>query len=109
MTKSDGKYPNKEDLETKVPGVTNPDELPLADPSDSNTSDVFQKNAQEKAGVHIQSAYGANKPDTGYNSLKPGERFPYGDRKEYERQFNQLSHDKWNEVKPNEDPFKPRA
>lgn len=107
MTKSDGKYPNKEDLKPKVPGVTNSDELPLADPSDSNTSEVFLKNAQEKSGEHKQSAYGANKPDASYNSPKPGESFPDGDRNEYNRQFNQLSHDKWNKEKPNEDPFKP--
>ena len=49
MTKSDGKYPNKEDLEPKVPGAASSDELPLADPSDSNTSDIFRKNALEKS------------------------------------------------------------
>ena len=107
MTKSDGKYPNKEDFEPKVPGAASSDELPLADPSDSNTSDIFRKNALEIVGEHSQSAFGANKPDASYNIPKPGECFPYGDKKEYDRQFNQLSHDKWNELKPNQDPFKP--
>ena len=69
MTKSDGKYPNKEDLEPKVPGAASSDELPLADPSDSNTSDIFRKNALEIVGEHSQSAFGANKPDASYNIL----------------------------------------
>ena len=103
MTKSDGKYPNKIDFEPKVPGVVNSDELPLADPSDSQTSDVFLRNAQEKAGEYIQSAFGANK----LGARKASVRNSIGERKAYNRQFNQLLHDKWNEVKPHKDPFKP--
>ena len=61
MTKSDGKYPNKEDLEPKVKGIANSDELPLADPSDSNTSDVFRKNTLVKTGEDEQSAFGTYK------------------------------------------------
>lgn len=109
MTKSNGKYPNKEDLEPKVRGATNPGELPLADPADSNVTDVFRKNAQDKTGENEQSAFGANKvgTDTGFTKPKLGEQFPYGDRETYNHTFNQHIHDKWNEEKPNEDPFKP--
>src|SRR3954453_4506047 len=71
MTKSDGKYPNKEDLEPKVKGIANSDELPLADPSDSNTSDVFIENTLVKTGEHEQSAFGTYKTDTGYNKPWP--------------------------------------
>jgi hypothetical protein len=106
MTKSDGKYPNKKDLEPKVAGVTNSDELPLADPADSNTWDVFRKNVQETTGENDQSAYGANKPNASYNNPNPDNHFP-GGIGEHDRKFNQQSHDKWNKEKPNENPFKP--
>ena len=114
MTKSDGTYPNKEDLEPKVKGAANSDELPLADPSDSNTSDVFRENALGKTGENEQSAYGTyktdtgyNKTDTGYNKPKSGERFPFGETTKDANSFDQKTHDKWNQEKPNEDPFKP--
>jgi hypothetical protein len=110
MTKSNGKYPNKEDLEPNVKGMLNSDELPLADPSDSNTSEVFRENEQEKTGEDKLSAYGANKvsnPDTGYDKPKTGERFTFGETNKDTHSFDQETHDKWNKEKPNEDPFKP--
>lgn len=107
MTKSDGKYPNKEDLEPKVKGVANSDELPLADPSDSNTSDVFRKNTLDKTGENEQSAYGTYKTDTGYNKPRSGEQYPFGEKHQEDNKFDQETHEKWNKEKPNEDPFKP--
>ncbi|KAA0955822.1 hypothetical protein FQ087_14640 [Sporosarcina sp. ANT_H38] len=107
MTKSDGKYPNKEDLEPKVKGVANSDELPLADPSDSNTSDVFRKNSLNKTGENEQSAFGTYKTDTGYNKPKSDEQYSVGEENKEDSKFDQETHDKWNEEKPNEDPFKP--
>ncbi len=107
MTKSDGKYPNKEDFEPKVAGVGKSDELPLADPSDSNVTEVFRRNEQKKTGENEPSAFAANKIDSGYNKPKSGERFPFGDKEEYDREFNQESHDKWNGEKTNNVPAKP--
>ncbi len=106
MTKSDGKYPNKNDLEPKVVGDATPGELPLADPADSNMTDVFRKNEQDKTGENKQSAFGANKAEAGDNKPKPSERFPDGDRENYEANFDQQSHDKWNDQKQNTDPLK---
>lgn len=107
MTKSDGKYPNKDDLEPKVRGAVNPDELPLADPADSSVTNVGRKSVRDKTRESEQSAYGVYKEDSGYNKPKLGESFPFGDREQYERKFNQESHDKWNEQKPNKVPLKP--
>lgn len=107
MTKSDGMYPNKEDLEPKVKGAANSDELPLADPSDSNTSDVFRENSLDKTGNHEQSAYGTYKADTGYNKPRSDEQDPSGEKNKEDNKFDQETHDKWNKEKPNEDPFKP--
>jgi len=107
MTKSDGKYPNKEDLEPKVKGVANSDELPLADPSDSNTSDVFRKNTLKKTGENEQSAYGTYKTDTGYNKPSMDEQYLFEEKNKEDNKFDQETHDKWNKEKPNEDPFKP--
>jgi len=107
MTKSDGKYPNKEDLEPKVKGVANSDELPLADPSDSNTSDEFRKNALKKTGENEQSAYGTYKTDTGYNKPRADEQSPLGEANKEDSKFDHETHEKWNKEKPNEDPFKP--
>ncbi|WP_318614814.1 hypothetical protein [Sporosarcina sp. YIM B06819] len=107
MTKSDGKYPNKEDFEPKVAGVVNTDELPLADPADSNVTDVFRKNAQGKTGENEPSAFAANKADNGYDKPKSDEPFPFDDKEEPDREFNQESHDKWNGEKTNNVPAKP--
>ncbi|WP_432363268.1 hypothetical protein [Sporosarcina sp. UB5] len=66
MTILDGKYPNKQDLEPKIfhpgKGVGPAHELPLADPSDSNYTFEFRKNAQNKTGMDEPSAYSKNKP-----------------------------------------------
>lgn len=105
MTIKDGKYPNKKDLEPRIPhpikGAVRPDELPLADPADSDTSDTFHKNALMKKEHTGQSAYGANQPGatSSYSILKPGERFPYGDRDDYMRKFNTAAHEQWNKHK----------
>lgn len=105
MTIKDGKYPNKKDLEPKVlhpgKGMVPTHELPLADPSDSNWTRDFRKNAQDKTGENEPSAYSENKPlaSTNYHVPKPGERFPFGDQEEYNHKFNEKAHEKWNEHK----------
>lgn len=107
MTKSDGNYPNKEDFEPKVAGVGKSDELPLADPSDSNVTDVFRKNEQKKTGEDEPSAFATNKVDSNYNKPNSEESSPLADKDEYDREFNQESHDKWNGEKTNNVPAKP--
>ena len=110
MTKSDGKYPNKEDLEPNIKGMSKSDELPLADPSDSNTTEVFRENEQEETGENKPSAFGSNKmdnPNKGDSKPKSGEGYPYGEVDKENSNFDQHTHDKWNKEKPNEDPFKP--
>ncbi|MDV6379103.1 hypothetical protein ORD22_12845 [Sporosarcina sp. GW1-11] len=109
MTTVDGKYPNKRDLTPKV-GIDNeravvPDELPLADPADSDSTATFRENAQDDTGKHQPSAYSQNKsPSQNYHDLKPGEEFPYGDQDEYNRKYNHEAHGQWNEHKNIEKP-----
>ncbi|WP_153733087.1 hypothetical protein [Sporosarcina obsidiansis] len=115
MTIVDGKYPNKKDLEPKVKDeiyggkkAKRSDELPLADPADSDSTTVFRENAQDRTGEHKPSAYSQNKsPSQNYHDLKPGEQFPYGDQEEYNRQYNQQAHDEWNEHKSIKKPTDP--
>lgn len=110
MTKSDGKYPNKEDLEPNIKGMPNSDELPLADPSDSNTSEVFRENEREETGENKPSAFGSNKTNNtnpGLNKPVSDERYPSNEDNKENNNFDQHTHDKWNEEKPNENPFKP--
>ena len=110
MTKSDGKYPNKEDLEPNITGMPKSDELPLADPSDSNTSEVFRENEQEETGENKPSAFGSNKknnPNPVNDKLVSGEGNPDGEGKKEKNNFDQHTHEKWNKEKPNENPFKP--
>lgn len=110
MTKSDGKYPNKEDLEPNVKGMGNYDELPLADPSDSNVSAIFRENEMEKTGENKPSAFATNKVDnlgTGYNKPKSDERILVSESNKENSNFNQQTHDEWNKEKPNERPFRP--
>ncbi|WP_040758648.1 hypothetical protein [Sporosarcina newyorkensis] len=107
MTIVDGKYPNKKDLEPKVKAeihngkrVSATDELPLADPADSDSTAVFRENAQDDTGKHRPSAYSQNKsPSQNYHDLKPGEQFPFGDQEEYNRKYNHEAHNQWNEHK----------
>lgn len=112
MTSINGKYPNEKDYDPKVEKVEEhndenvvedvvvPDELPLADPSDSDSSVAFRENAQDTTGEHQPSAYGQNKsPSQNYHDLTPGERFPYGDQEAYNRKYNHEAHDQWNEHK----------
>lgn len=56
-------YPNKEDYEKNIYAhAENPEELPLADPSESNATKVFRDNeAKEDAGDAKPSAFGENK------------------------------------------------
>lgn len=107
MTIVDGKYPNKKDLEPKVKDThtdgnkaKRPDELPLADPADSDSTVTFRENAQDHTGEHKPSAYSQNKsPSQNYHDLTPGEQFPYGDQEEYNRKYNHEAHEQWNEHK----------
>ena len=110
MTKSDGNYPNKDDLEPNVKGMSKSDELPLADPSDSNTSEVFRENEQEETGENKPSAFAENKinnTNTGNNKPVSGVGSPNGEVDKEKSNFDQHTHEKWNKEKPNEDPFKP--
>lgn len=109
MTTVDGKYPNKRDLTPKVSSKNEravvPDELPLADPADSDSTAAFRENAQDETGKHQPSAYSQNKsPSQNYHDLKPGEEFPYGDQDEYNRKYNHEAHGQWNEHKNIEKP-----
>ncbi|CAM3237326.1 hypothetical protein FITA111629_11605 [Filibacter tadaridae] len=105
MTIKDGKYPNKEDLEPKVAHpngrMTPTDELPLADPSDSNSTDTFRDNAQDKKGEHKPSAYNENKknvkPST--NNPKLSGNIPSREREQSNQEFNVQAHSEWNEHK----------
>jgi hypothetical protein len=45
--------------------------------------------------------------DTGYTEPTVGEEFPYTDETQGNGSFNQEMHDKWNDQKPDEDPFRP--
>lgn len=112
MTNVNGKYPNEKDLTPKVKEVEEhndvnvvedvvvPDELPLADPADSDSSVSFRENAQDETGAHKPSAYSQNKsPSQNYHDLTSGEKFPYGDQETYNRKYNHEAHDQWNEHK----------
>ena len=45
--------------------------------------------------------------DTGYSEPTVGEEFPYTDETTGNGSFNQEMHDKWNDQKPDDNPFKP--
>ena len=120
MTNVNGKYPTEKDVTPKVKEIEEhndvdviqdvvvPDELPLADPADSDSSASFRENAQDENGEHKPSAYSQNKsPSQNYHDLTPGEQFPYGDQETYNRKYNHEAHDQWNEhknIKKDEDP-----
>lgn len=55
-------YPNKEDYEKNIYAhAENPDELPLADPAESNATKTFRENAaKEDEGTDEPSAFGQN-------------------------------------------------
>ena len=64
MMKKHENYPNKADFEPNIDkhlkdGET--EELPLADPSESNATETFRINESIKKGEHEQSAFGVNK------------------------------------------------
>lgn len=105
MTIVDGKYPNKKDLEPKIlhpgKGVGPAHELPLADPADSNWTNEFRKNAQDKTGIDDPSAYSENKPFV--NEFQALE-VPLGQTNEA-REFNSETREKWNSQKRNDKPI----
>ena len=62
MSKKNDKYPNKADYEPNVDKHSKEDgELPLADPSESNETEVFRKNESKKADENMPSAFNENK------------------------------------------------
>ncbi|MCM3755919.1 hypothetical protein M3197_00315 [Sporosarcina aquimarina] len=87
MTIKDGNYPNKEDLEPKVPKKGKPagpaNELPLSDPADSNFTHEFLENERDKTGEHAPSI------------------FKESEAKSSERIHNEKAHAEWNESKRN--------
>ncbi|REB06038.1 hypothetical protein DVB69_13970 [Sporosarcina sp. BI001-red] len=87
MTIKDGKYPNKEDLEPKVPKQGKPagpaDELPLSDPADSNFTHEYLENEPDKMGEQVPSVFKEN------------------EEKISERTHNEKAHTEWNESKRN--------
>lgn len=107
MTIVDGKYPNKKDLEPKIlhpgKGVGPANELPLADPADSNWTHEFRKNAQEKAGLDDPSAYSKNKPFV--NEFQVIEDMPERAPSNENREFNSMAREKWNSQKRNDKPI----
>ncbi len=87
MTIKDGKYPNKEDLEPKVPKQGKPagpaDELPLSDPADSNYTHEFLENERDETGEHAPSIFTENEEKTS------------------QRTHNEKAHSEWNASKRN--------
>lgn len=110
MTTVDGKYPNKKDLAPKVEiekeKVVIPDELPLADPADSDSGAAFAETAQQDGDAkHKPSAYSQNKsPSQNHHELKKGEESPSDDQEENNRKYNSEAHGQWNEHKNIEKP-----
>ncbi|MFD1204601.1 MULTISPECIES: hypothetical protein [Sporosarcina] len=107
MTIVDGKYPNKKDLEPKIlhpgKGARPTHELPLADPADSNWTNEFRKNAEDKTGMDHPSAYSENKPlinefHTEHTEMGVPE-------KSNSHEFNRTTHEKWNKQKRNDRPI----
>jgi hypothetical protein len=69
-------YPNARDYDPQR-GDRNEGELPLADPSESNSTDIFRENEDEDDGKDEPSAFeGDEGPDKGYNDTAPNERYP---------------------------------
>ncbi|MDW0118216.1 hypothetical protein QTL97_14885 [Sporosarcina thermotolerans] len=107
MTIVDGKYPNKKDLEPKIlhpgKGVGPAYELPLADPADSNFTNEFRKNAQDKIGMDVPSAFSQNKPlfnEFQVTDNDVSERMPIENR-----EFDSATREKWNSQKRNDKPI----
>ncbi|WP_185790715.1 mechanosensitive ion channel [Bhargavaea beijingensis] len=79
MTKHED-YPNKRDYDPQR-GNRNEGELPLADPSESNSTDVFRENEDDKTGKGEPSAFeGDEGRDKGYNDTAPNEQYPGDDQ-----------------------------
>lgn len=108
MTIVDGKYPNKKDLEPKIlhpgKGVGPTYELPLADPADSNWTNEFRKNAQDKTGIDDPSVYSENKPLVNEFQVV-GKDVPTGVQTNETREFNSETREKWNNQKRNDKPI----
>lgn len=107
MTIVDGKYPNKKDLEPKIlhpgKGVGPTHELPLADPADSNWTNEFRENAQDRTGMDAPSAYSDNKPLVSEFQMV-GKDVPGVQANEI-REFNNETREKWNSQKRNDKPI----
>ncbi|GEN85127.1 hypothetical protein SLU01_34390 [Sporosarcina luteola] len=108
MTIVDGKYPNKKDLEPKIlhpgKGVGPTHELPLADPADSNFTNEFRKNAQDRTGIEDPSAYNENKPLVNEFQVMDNDVLLRG-QPEDAREFNSMTREKWNSQKRNDKPI----
>ena len=62
MTIKNDKYPNKADYEPNIDKhLPNGDELPLSDPSESNTTKEFRTNEAKTEGENKPSAFNENK------------------------------------------------
>lgn len=62
MPKKNDNYPNKADYEPNVDKNTvDTGELPLADPSESNATEVFRENEAKTEDEQTPSAFGENK------------------------------------------------
>lgn len=102
MTITNEKYPNKQDYALKMmhprKGVIFLEELPLADPSTSNSTDTFVKNARKKVNDDRPSAYGINKTrsEGSPKTVLHSETSTFIDYATNERAFNKTAHDKWN-------------
>lgn len=64
MPKKIKNYPNKSDYKPYLDKYNKDNgELPLADPSESNSHEVFRENESEKEGEHKPSAFDENKKE----------------------------------------------
>lgn len=102
MTRKNEKYPNKQDYALKMmhprKGVIFLEELPLADPSTSNSTDIFVKNARKQVNDDQPSAYGINKTrsEGSPKTVLPSGKSTFIDYATNEKAFNKSAHDKWN-------------
>lgn len=98
MQKNPNNYPTKDDYEPRVfhpkKGVIRTEELPLADPADSNSDEIFRINEHSEDGKHQPSAYSENKLESSGSPLATTHQ-PISTLKEY----NDNAHEKWNEHK----------
>lgn len=98
MLNNPNKYPTKDDYEPRVhhpeKGVIRTNELPLADPADSNSDEIFRKNAHSEDGKQQPSAYSENKLSS-TNGTRTTQEQPSFEG----QQHNYKAHEQWNEHK----------